>query len=106
MAPAGWRSHIYVGAVMTDLSSRRGHITGTSSAGGDRTEITAEIPDAELLRYAIELRALTAVPASLAAATFTTNPCRRKRPSTLSRVQPARPVRTSTCPRTGLARIH
>jgi elongation factor G len=50
----------HVGAVMTDLSSRRGHMTGTSSAGGDRTEITAEIPDAELLRYAIELRALTA----------------------------------------------
>jgi elongation factor G len=50
----------YVGAVMTDLSSRRGRMTGTSSAGGDRTEINAEIPDAELLRYAIELRALTA----------------------------------------------
>lgn len=51
---------IYVGAVMTDLSSRRGRMTGTSSVGGDRTEINAEIPDAELLRYAIELRALTA----------------------------------------------
>ena len=50
----------YVGAVMTDLSSRRGRMTGTSSAGGERTEINAEIPDAELLRYAIELRALTA----------------------------------------------
>lgn len=51
---------LYVGAVMTDLSSRRGRMTGTSSAGGDLTEISAEIPDAELLRYAIELRALTA----------------------------------------------
>ena len=50
----------YVGAVMTDLSSRRGRMTGTSSAGGEHTEINAEIPDAELLRYAIELRALTA----------------------------------------------
>ncbi|MET0933849.1 MAG: elongation factor G-like protein EF-G2 [Mycetocola sp.] len=50
----------HVGAVMTDLSSRRGRMTGTSSAGGERTEINAEIPDAELLRYAIELRALTA----------------------------------------------
>lgn len=50
---------LYVGAVMTDLSSRRGRMTGTS-AGGDLTEISAEIPDAELLRYAIELRALTA----------------------------------------------
>jgi elongation factor G len=50
----------YVGAAMTDLSSRRGRMTGTASAGGERTEINAEIPDAELMRYAIELRALTA----------------------------------------------
>ncbi|MCU1446097.1 elongation factor G-like protein EF-G2 [Cryobacterium sp.] len=50
----------FVGPVMTDLSTRRGHTTGTTSVGEDRTEITAEIPDAELLRYAIELRALTA----------------------------------------------
>jgi len=53
-----------VGAVMTDLSTRRGHMTGTTSVadsvGEERTEISAEIPDAELLRYAIELRALTA----------------------------------------------
>ena len=49
-----------VGAVMTDLSTRRGHMTGTTSVGDERTEISAEIPDAELLRYAIELRALTA----------------------------------------------
>jgi len=58
----------FVGPVMTDLSTRRGHMTGTTSVaeertntGADeRTEINAEIPDAELLRYAIELRALTA----------------------------------------------
>jgi elongation factor G len=50
----------YVGAVMSDLSSRRGRLTGTTSAGGDSTEISAEVPDQELLRYAIELRALTA----------------------------------------------
>jgi elongation factor G len=50
----------YTGPVMTDLSSRRGRLTGTTSSGDERTEITAEIPDAELMRYAIELRALTA----------------------------------------------
>ncbi|TFD50283.1 elongation factor G-like protein EF-G2 [Cryobacterium frigoriphilum] len=50
----------YVGPVMTDLSTRRGHTTGTTSVGAGRTEIRAEIPDAELLRYVIELRALTA----------------------------------------------
>lgn len=50
----------HVGAVMSDLSSRRARVTGTTSAGGDLTEITAEVPDQELVRYAIELRALTA----------------------------------------------
>ena len=50
----------YVGPVMSDLSSRRGRLTGTTSAGGDRTEVTAEVPDDELLRYAVQLRALTA----------------------------------------------
>lgn len=50
----------YVGPVMSDLSSRRGRLTGTTSAGGDRTEVTAEVPDGELLRYAVQLRALTA----------------------------------------------
>jgi elongation factor G len=50
----------YVGAVMSDLSSRRGRLTGTSSVGGEGTEISAEVPDQELLRYGIDLRALTA----------------------------------------------
>lgn len=50
----------YVGSVMSDLSSRRGRLTGTTSSGGETTEIGAEVPDQELLRYAIELRALTA----------------------------------------------
>jgi elongation factor G len=50
----------YVGAVMSDLSSRRGRLTGTTAADGDGTEISAEIPEQELLRYAVELRALTA----------------------------------------------
>jgi len=72
----------YVGQVMTDLNTRRGHMTGSTSVGDEHTAISAEIPDAELLRYAIELRALAAgsgsfqrrylrhdpVPAKLAAA--------------------------------------
>ncbi|MGY2746483.1 elongation factor G-like protein EF-G2 [Arthrobacter sp. UYCu723] len=49
----------HVGAVMSDLSSHRARLTGTTSAGGDATEIGAEVPDQELLRYSIELRALT-----------------------------------------------
>lgn len=49
----------HVGAVMSDLSARRARLTGTNSTGGDTTDIGAEVPDQELLRYAIELRALT-----------------------------------------------
>jgi elongation factor G len=49
----------YVGAVMSDLSARRGRLTGTDSADGEGAEISAEVPEQELLRYAIDLRSLT-----------------------------------------------
>ena len=48
----------YVGTVMGDLSSRRGRVTGTTSAGSGRTEVSAEVPAIELTRYAIDLRSL------------------------------------------------
>jgi elongation factor G len=55
----------HVGAVMSDLSGRRGRVTGTvpdetAPVGMERTIIHAEVPDAELVRYAITLRSLTA----------------------------------------------
>jgi elongation factor G len=48
----------YVGAVMGDLSSRRGRVTGTTSVGNGRTEVAAEVPAIELTRYAVDLRSL------------------------------------------------
>ncbi|WP_319452747.1 MULTISPECIES: elongation factor G [unclassified Mycobacterium] len=48
-----------VGAVMSDLSSRRGRVLGTDRGADDRTVVNAELPQAELTRYAIELRALS-----------------------------------------------
>src|SRR3954468_22002984 len=48
-----------VGDVMGDLSSRRGRPLGTESVGG-MTEVKAEVPMAEMLSYAPDLRALTA----------------------------------------------
>jgi len=48
-----------VGAVMSDLSSRRGRVLGTEPSGDDRTVVKAEIPEVELVRYAIDLRALS-----------------------------------------------
>ncbi|NBE84323.1 elongation factor G-like protein EF-G2 [Micromonospora rubida] len=50
-----------VGAVLGDLSGRRGRVLGTEpdpDADG-RTVVRAEVPAVELLRYSIELRALT-----------------------------------------------
>ncbi|MDT5324597.1 MAG: elongation factor [Mycobacterium sp.] len=48
-----------VGAVMSDLSSRRGRVLGTEPGDDERTVVNAEIPEVELVRYAIDLRALS-----------------------------------------------
>jgi elongation factor G len=47
-----------VGDVMGDLSSRRGRPLGTEAAGG-MTEVRAEVPMAEMLAYAPDLRSIT-----------------------------------------------
>jgi elongation factor G len=49
----------HVGDVMGDLSSRRGRPLGTESAGS-MTEVSAEVPMAEMVSYAPDLRSLTA----------------------------------------------
>jgi elongation factor G len=56
----------FVGAVMSDLSGRRGRVLGTEPvpaadglAGGEKTQVRAEVPATELVRYAVELRAMT-----------------------------------------------
>jgi len=49
----------YVGAVMSDLSGRRGRVTGTEPVGSGRTLIHAEVPQVEISRYAIDLRSLS-----------------------------------------------
>jgi elongation factor G len=49
----------HVGAVMSDLSARRGRLLGTEEAGPERTAIRAAAPQVELVRYAIDLRSLT-----------------------------------------------
>jgi elongation factor G len=48
-----------VGAVMSDLSSRRGRLLGTDNVGENRTVVKAEVPEVELTRYAIDLRSLS-----------------------------------------------
>ncbi|MEH0469010.1 elongation factor G-like protein EF-G2 [Streptomyces sp. B21-097] len=49
----------YVGAVMSDLSGRRGRVLGTEQIGGNRTLVRAEAPEIEIGRYAVDLRSLS-----------------------------------------------
>jgi elongation factor G len=50
----------HLGAVLGDLSSRRGRVLGTEPTGtAGRTVVRAEVPAEELLRYAVDLRAMT-----------------------------------------------
>jgi elongation factor G len=50
----------HTGAVMADLSSRRGRILGTDAASHGRTLIKAQAPESELATFAAEYRALSA----------------------------------------------
>jgi elongation factor G len=57
----------YVGPVMSDLSGRRGRVLGSepdTEGVGERTIIRAEVPAAELVRYAVDLRSITSGTAS------------------------------------------
>jgi len=55
---AVWTPEDYLGAVMGDLSSRRGHILGTEP-DGRQVKVKALVPEAELDRYATTLHSLT-----------------------------------------------
>ncbi|PRZ43524.1 translation elongation factor 2 (EF-2/EF-G) [Antricoccus suffuscus] len=59
----------YVGAVMTDLQTRRGRVLSTEPEPPGHTIVQAEVPQTELLRYVIDLRSITR-----GTGTFTRNP--------------------------------
>ena len=48
----------YIGDILSNLSSKRARIQGQESIGGGITQIDAEVPQSEIQRYAIELKAL------------------------------------------------
>jgi len=50
----------YLGDIMGDLNSKRGRIQGSGAVGHGEMEIVAQVPTSEVLRYAIDLRSLTA----------------------------------------------
>ncbi len=49
----------YLGAVLGDLQTRRVRVNGTESAGDGRTAILAEVPQSEMIRYAVDLRSVS-----------------------------------------------
>jgi elongation factor G len=78
-----------VGTVMSDLSSRRARLLGTDRVGEDRTQVLAEVPQTELVRYAVDLRST-----SHGAAGLGPNPRRGGTPP-----GSGRRCRSPTCPR-------
>ena len=49
----------YVGDVMGDINKRRGHLLGMDPLPGGKQSIVAEIPEAEILSYTIDLKAMS-----------------------------------------------
>ena len=49
----------YLGDILSDLSSKRGRVLGQEDLGGNMVQVNAEVPQAELLNYAIDLKSMT-----------------------------------------------
>ena len=49
----------HLGAVLSDLSARRGRVVGTEAVDGGRVIVRAEVPELEIVRYAVELRSVS-----------------------------------------------
>lgn len=60
VVPAAGQGH-----VLTDLSGRRGRVVQSETDADGRTRVVATVPDAELARYVLDLRALTGGQAEL-----------------------------------------
>jgi elongation factor G len=49
----------FTGDIMSDLNSKRGRVLGMDNIAGGIQKIRAKVPQAELLKYSIELRSMT-----------------------------------------------
>ena len=49
----------YMGDIIGDLNKRRGRILGMNPAPGGMQQIVAEVPEAEMNKYATDLRSIT-----------------------------------------------
>lgn len=54
----------YMGDILSDLSSKRGRVSGQEPLGGGILEIDAQVPQGEMLNYSVDLRSLTSGTAS------------------------------------------
>ncbi len=48
-----------LGDILSDLSSKRGRVLGQEDLGGNMVQVNAEVPQAEMLNYAIDLKSMT-----------------------------------------------
>jgi translation elongation factor EF-G len=67
-----------IGDLTGDLSSRRGHITGTNPRPGNTASITGEVPLAEIADYASRLKSMTGGQGAYSIEFAATRRCRRK----------------------------
>lgn len=58
----------HLGEVLADLSARRGKVLGQEALGPELLEVRAQVPQAELQTYALQLKALTSSTGSFEAA--------------------------------------
>jgi elongation factor G len=49
----------YLGDILSDLSGKRGRVLGQEDIGGGIQMVRAEVPQAEMLNYAIDLKSMT-----------------------------------------------
>jgi len=49
----------YMGDIMSDINTKRGRVLGMSNLGNGLQQITAHVPQAEMLHYATDLRSIT-----------------------------------------------
>lgn len=49
----------YVGDINSDLNGRRGRLLGMEAIGGGRQRVRAHVPQAEMMKYALDLRSMT-----------------------------------------------
>src|ERR671919_3168086 len=49
----------YTGDIIGDLNSKRGRVLGMEQTGSGKSRVKAQVPQAEMTRYAIDLRSIT-----------------------------------------------